>query len=366
MQDAFDLALPRVEAALTAALNEAVAVPHDERIGFIGHHLLAQADSTPTPQLPQGSISQQLDEEEKARLEAAMAEAVSGALTRPGSARRNIGTLMLAAAGASSAPPQAQAQRDAANPTELLLLDQLLADSATAVDKPVLAHAARLASGRRGLSIKMLRAVWAFYDSRELLDTPMVNVCKGPLAEPVSMLQMTASTGLSLAESLALVAEREGRSVDGLLGAATTFFSYSWEGQTLRDVLSGIFDTDASLRGDGEEKAERYVWVDMFCASQNLLANTYKKEAFERGSAEYTARKEDTDALFDGALDATSELFFLASPLTGEWAAPAHPFLDPAQGEPPASGWMRTGPRAGTRCAAAAATRTHAHACSAL
>ena len=39
--------------------------------------------------------------------------------------------------------------------------------------------------------------------------------------------------------------------------------------------------------------------------------------------------QENTDALFDGALDAIHELFFYASPLIGRWDAPAHPFLSP-------------------------------------
>eukprot|EP00966_Prymnesium_polylepis_P118203 2732954-Prymnesium_polylepis.1 len=50
----------------------------------------------------------------------------------------------------------------------------------------------------------------------------------------------------------------------------------------------------------------RFVWVDMFAASQNLLAGAFRdpavtKEADPEG---YLARKEDTDQLFDGALDA--------------------------------------------------------------
>ena len=49
----------------------------------------------------------------------------------------------------------------------------------------------------------------------------------------------------------------------------------------------------------------RYVWVDMFCASQNLLAGVYRDARLvAKASAAYRARKEDTDALFDGALDA--------------------------------------------------------------
>ena len=86
----------------------------------------------------------------------------------------------------------------------------------------------------------------------------------------------------------------------------------------------------------------------MFCASQNLLAGTFEPERFERGSAERAARKEDTDTIFDSALDAVSELLLYCSPLTGRWRAPAHPYLLESRGEPPAE-WMRSGPGATTR-----------------
>ena len=90
----------------------------------------------------------------------------------------------------------------------------------------------------------------------------------------------------------------------------------------------------------------------MLCASQNLLAGAYRDASIvDTASDAYKARKEDTDALFDGALEAAREVFFYASPLLGEWHAPAHPFLSPereARGAPP-SPWVRKGPAAGTR-----------------
>jgi hypothetical protein len=58
----------------------------------------------------------------------------------------------------------------------------------------------------------------------------------------------------------------------------------------------------------------------MLCASQNLLAGKYEDvEAFPRGSAGHAARKEDTDNLFDGALESCDELIFYLSPLVDEW-----------------------------------------------
>ena len=54
----------------------------------------------------------------------------------------------------------------------------------------------------------------------------------------------------------------------------------------------------------------RYVWVDMFCASQNLLAGVYRDPAVTKQAdpAGYAARKEDTDRIFDDALDAVDEI----------------------------------------------------------
>ena len=53
-------------------------------------------------------------------------------------------------------------------------------------------------------------------------------------------------------------------------------------------------------------------------------------------------------AVFDGVLTVVRETFFFMSPLTGEWAAPPHPYLLPDRGEPK-EGWMRKGPGAITR-----------------
>ena len=77
----------------------------------------------------------------------------------------------------------------------------------------------------------------------------------------------------------------------------------------------------------------------------------YVDKQFAKGSAEHAARKEDTDKLFDGALEATDEIIIYLAPLTGEWPAPPHPFLRGDLGTPPA-GWMRSGPKAITRACA--------------
>ena len=87
----------------------------------------------------------------------------------------------------------------------------------------------------------------------------------------------------------------------------------------------------------------------MLCASQNLLAGVYEDAArFPKGMEGHAARKEDTDALFDGALDACGEIVFYLAPLVEEWLAPDHPKLRADRGEPPRP-WLRKGPRATTR-----------------
>ena len=213
---------------------------------------------------------------------------------------------------------------------------------------PVRAHAERLPSGERGLSLACLRGLRAFFDAHGRLDVTMELVCKEAGCE-TSVCALTRSTGLSLAESVVLAAAA-GPSTDGvraLVGRATTFFSYSWTGTRLGDMLGAIEAKVEEL--EAADGVRRYVWVDMFAASQNLLAGVYRDDAnHPRGSAGYAARKEDTDSIFDDALDAIGELLLYASPLTGEWLAPAQPYLLPERGEPP-SGWMRRGPGAMTR-----------------
>ena len=87
----------------------------------------------------------------------------------------------------------------------------------------------------------------------------------------------------------------------------------------------------------------------MFCASQNLLAGKYRDDVrYPRGTAEYRARKEDTDNIFDDALTAVGEIFFYASPLLDEWVAPEHSFLLPEHA-PVIHPWTRRGPAAITR-----------------
>ena len=64
------------------------------------------------------------------------------------------------------------------------------------------------------------------------------------------------------------------------------------------------------LELEAEDGVTRYVWIDMYAASQNLLAGVFKDEAItkETDPAGYKARKEDTDNIFGDALKAVKEL----------------------------------------------------------
>ena len=107
------------------------------------------------------------------------------------------------------------------------------------IDLPIKPHSERLGSGKRGLSLAFLLAFEDFV--RENGGDPradMSQICKGE-SNPVSVCFLTASTGLSLAESLAHLLGGVKES-PGLIGEATTFFSYSWTGTSLSNVVASI------------------------------------------------------------------------------------------------------------------------------
>ena len=158
-----------------------------------------------------------------------------------------------------------------ANPASLLAL-LLSASTAPAPSLPVQPHDRRLSSGDRGLSLAALRALRDFYAAHGGLSKVMGAVCKEE-GYGASVCALTRSTGLSLAESLVLTAQAGGAEAAALIGHATTFFSYSWTGTTLGDMLATLERKLVQLEAmDGQK---RYVWVDMFAASQNLLAGAY-------------------------------------------------------------------------------------------
>ena len=254
-------------------------------------------------------------------------------------------------AAASGAAPAPRARLGSADDAADALADALFAAIAAArvpkgtLDVPVRPHARRLPSGRRGITRKMLRAIRRFYHARGALGMLVGDLIKKEGFE-WSVCALTRSTGLSLIESLALTAEARGEVVDALIGLATTFFSYSWEGTKLGDMLDAIERRLAEL--EAADGVTRYVWIDMFAASQTLLAGEFDAGRYPRGSEAHTARKEDTDHVFADAMAAIGEILLYCSPLTAEWRAPDQPFLLPERGAPPAR-WMRRGPGAMTR-----------------
>ena len=249
----------------------------------------------------------------------------------------------------------------------LAILESLLAQAkaelakppaATNTRLPVISHDERAPSGERGLSLAALRAVRTFYAKHGGLKKEMGSVCK-QAGFNASVCSLTHSTGLSLAETIELEAKKDGLPSDGIVGRATSFFSYSWTGTKLVDMLGSVdllvaeLETqEASAEGGGKQPLgkPRYMWVDMFAASQNLLAGAYRHPDITRETdlPGFLARKEDTDRLFDGGLEACHEMFFYASPLMDEWEAPPHDFLEPDKWIRPER-FIRKGPSAITR-----------------
>eukprot|EP00964_Phaeocystis_antarctica_P002369 scaffold1228_cov66-Phaeocystis_antarctica.AAC.1 len=201
------------------------------------------------------------------------------------------------------------------------------------VSLPILSNSERQRSGRRGMSRDLLFGVRAFYAQRGALDKMVQDIIDERLF-PFSACELTKSTGLSLQETLVLEAG-EGEGIEELVGEATCFFSYSCTGTTLRNLLDAVERVLAKLETDG---TRRYVWIDILCASQNLLQGVIKDPAMS--SAEVSSIEE--------AISTAGELLFYMEPLAGEWPAPPHPFLLAEQGEP-AEGWVRRGPAALTR-----------------
>ena len=153
------------------------------------------------------------------------------------------------------------------------LLERLFARAAEEVSMPVLPHSERLPSGRRGFSVAFLRALLRFLTRHGAHEMEMAELCKKP-GLPVSICRLTASTGLSLVESCVLLAEAESIDASSLFGLASTFFSYSWQGTQVCDMAaaaeSGVAELAAAPGGAADRP--RLLWLDMLCASQNLLA----------------------------------------------------------------------------------------------
>ena len=133
---------------------------------------------------------------------------------------------------------------------------EALAATRERVALPVLPTEQRLTSGQRGISRIGLAGLRAFFERVGAMDKVMQDVVN-EAGFNESACELCKSTGLSLAETL--VREADGAAgFDGVIGPATSFFSYSWTGTKLRDMLDAIERALATLEQDG---TPRFVWV---------------------------------------------------------------------------------------------------------
>ena len=163
----------------------------------------------------------------------------------------------VAFAGAKPLAPMTPAQAAAQARTVRLL--ESLAAKEERVEWPVLSNEERRRSGQRGMTRALLFGVKAFYAQRGALDKTMQDIVNEQ-GFPFSACERTKSTGLSLTETLVREAG-EGEGIEELVGEATCFFSYSWTGTKLRDLLAAIKRVLAKLKAADSKR--RYVWVDM-------------------------------------------------------------------------------------------------------
>ena len=155
---------------------------------------------------------------------------------------------------ARKAPLTAQQQQQLQELTVRLL--EALAATRERVALPVLPTEQRLTSGQRGISRIGLAGLRAFFERVDAMDKVMQDVVN-EAGFNESACELCKSTGLSLAETL--VREADGAAgFDGVIGPATSFFSYSWTGTKLRDMLDAIERALATLEQDG---TPRFVWV---------------------------------------------------------------------------------------------------------
>lgn len=238
-------------------------------------------------------------------------------------------------------------------PPEQSILYTLAKEGKTkAVKLPVRPHKTRLPPNRRGLSLKLLLALRSFFEAHGALDEFMVDVCSSPqLAHNVC--DLTGSTGLSLAESVVEVGTRDSVEHADLVGDADVYLCYAWSGTALREVLQSA---ERALRrlSHGATGSTPRIWIDVFCASQNLLAGRYQEphaRSLPRDGAEYAEymrgteywRRKEEDHTMERAVGGARTIVLACSRLVEPWLAPPHAMLSP-DAPAPASGWERRGP----------------------
>jgi len=156
----------------------------------------------------------------------------------------------VAFAAAKPLAPMTPTARAAAQARTVRLLESLAAKEER-IDRPVLSNSERWRSGQRGMTRALLFGVKAFFEQHNALDKTMQDIVNEP-GFPFSACELTKSTGLSLTETLVWEAG-EGDGIEELVGEATCFFSYSWTGTKLRDLLAAIERALAKLEAaDGK------------------------------------------------------------------------------------------------------------------
>lgn len=204
-----------------------------------------------------------------------------------------------------------------------------------------------------GLSLPALAAIRTYYRIHGGLHLTIEDACR-KADWPFSICQLTASTGLSLAESLLQTANSADVSgtAPSLVAHATSFVSYPWDGTTLGALL------DAVMSESGVAASPLYVWIDAFCASQRLLAQFGVPTSegarallrHEDAAASRAACAErPIDRLYGSVLRSVNHVLLYACPLMSTWQVEPHAYLLPSHASGRGNGRPRRGPRALSR-----------------
>ncbi len=248
--------------------------------------------------------------------------------------------------------PRQQPHHDAPSGVAATIVEHIVrdaSDSRHTVAMPVLEHRWRRRGCHRGLGLPLLECLLEMYARRGELGRSVVDTCRD-LESASSVCSLTRTTGLSLAETAVLCADRAGLAHDGLVGPANAYFVYAWLGTSIGDLLRASIR--ALRRQEAMHGVGRKLFIDLFCASQNLIAGRYGRQ----GGAREGATAEDYDASFESVFEVCDTVVLHLSPVApgARWAAPvdthrqAHQFLDERRGAPE-PGWVREGPVALTR-----------------
>lgn len=143
--------------------------------------------------------------------------------------------------------------------------------------------------------------------------------------QPLSLASLTHHTGLSLVESVLMVAKRERQDASALFRPVRSLFLCAEDMVCTSDLIDAVrigaqrasAAEAMAVPGPGAESKDRGVWIDAFC-----LSPAEGRE--EAGDAHGTLHVRDSIVTTH-----CTDVIFYASPLMGEWQRPADPFLHP-------------------------------------